>query len=210
MVGQKFGAWTVKAEGKRRTHVLCECECGTMREVDKYSLSSGRSISCHCRQTVHGHAGRGTRTKTYVAWQAIVARCTNPKHPRYARYGGRGIRLHPAWEDFNRFLEDVGEIPQGLSIDRIDNDGNYEPGNIRFSTVAEQNTNYSRTRYFTYQNKTMPVVMWAKEYGVPYYLAYDAVKYGRDFEKVVARYRYNHDQRVSVLEQYAPDSVQVV
>lgn len=93
------------------------------------------------RPSVHGHTGGGRRTPTYLSWQSMRCRCINPSHPRYRYYGGRGITIAPAWVDFAVFLRDMGERPPGTTLDRIDNDGNYEPGNCRWATPAQQAAN---------------------------------------------------------------------
>ena len=85
----------------------------------------------------HGLSG----TRAYSTWRTMVYRCTSPKSPNYAYYGGRGIRVCDRWQTFENFYADMGERPEGLSIDRIDNDGNYEPGNCRWATRNRQQRN---------------------------------------------------------------------
>lgn len=92
----------------------------------------------------HGHATEGTQSPTYLSWKNMRQRCLNPNHPRFADYGGRGIEIDPEWDRFTRFLEDVGERPEGMTLDRIDNDGNYEKDNMRWATPTEQNNNKRR------------------------------------------------------------------
>lgn len=87
-----------------------------------------------------------TRTPTYQAWRNMRQRCLNPNHPHWASYGGRGIAVCDRWSSFERFLADMGARPEGLTLDRIDNDGNYEPGNCRWATKAAQQQNTRRTK----------------------------------------------------------------
>jgi hypothetical protein len=154
MLGLTFGRLTVveRAENYRRlAQWLCECECGGSAVVRGSSLRSGQTRSCGClalehtrsiqREPTHGHTRGGLKHPLYAAWAAMRQRCQNPAHHGYANYGGRGITVCERWRDFGAFLADMGERPEGLTLDRIDNDGNYEPGNCRWATALEQRHN---------------------------------------------------------------------
>jgi len=146
--GEAFGRWTVLHEiargagGERR--LLCRCECGRRKPVYLHNLRSGISTGCQgcvARRTFTTHGE--SRSVEYKTWRAMKARCHPTKgHPRY---GPRGIRVCARWlgdGGFERFLADVGRRPSGKhSIGRIDNDGHYEPGNVRWETAAQQNRN---------------------------------------------------------------------
>lgn len=139
-----FGAAPPGPSGKRR--LWCECACGTLKPVNASDLARGRVRSCGClrkrvaaaKATRHGRAN----TPEYGVWKQVLQRCNNPKHKDYADYGGRGISVCPAWRDFARFIEDMGERPRpGLTIERTDNAKGYEPGNCVWAPWSAQARN---------------------------------------------------------------------
>jgi hypothetical protein len=178
MVGKKFGRMTVlglapKPKPSSQTVWRCRCDCGKEVIVLGSSLRSGRTKSCGClridklvaRVKTHG-ATSGQKTREYRAWRAMKTRCTCPSQRLWHRYGGRGIKISPEWEhSFEQFLSDMGNCPPGCSLDRIDNDGNYEKSNCKWSSHEEQCAHTSQTVLLTYNGKTQPAPVWAKELG---------------------------------------------
>lgn len=162
-IGEVFTRWTVIADvsipGERRRY-LCRCECGKERDVDGSSLRIGASHSCGCltaeavivRRTTHGDTSRAGGKKLppeYIAWTSMKNRCTNENCAHYGDYGGRGIEVCGQWmQSYEAFLAHVGRRPgPDYSLDRYpDNDGNYEPGNVRWATRPQQRANRRRMK----------------------------------------------------------------
>lgn len=152
MIGKKYGEWLVisvgELDGKSR-RLLCRCKCGKERLISASDLNLGRSTICHmCNVTKHGYE----KTSTYNTWRCMKARCENKKHENYLHYGARGITVCERWHNFINFLEDMGEKPTGYQIDRINNNGNYEPGNCKWVTPKE-NSNNRRKRPVLWNKK---------------------------------------------------------
>lgn len=149
LTGQRFGAWTVVRFGAQRptgqTTWLCRCDCGVEREVVAQTLRMGLTSSCGCMKgaaiakakRTHG----GSYKASYAVWKDMIRRCTVKSAPNYKNYGGRGIQVCERWQDYLNFVADMGEPPKGLSIERKDNDGNYEKDNCIWATRTEQNSN---------------------------------------------------------------------
>ena len=155
LTGQRFERLLVleRGENNARGHSrwVCRCDCGRTKLVWATDLRGGRSRSCGCLRvelvrasyTTHGHTWAGGETAEYRAWAHMRDRCYNPRRKDYRHYGGRGITVCPRWrESFQAFFDDMGPKPSpDLTLDRKDNDGNYEPGNVRWATRSQQNSN---------------------------------------------------------------------
>lgn len=148
LTGQRFGRLTVRSRTRIgvATAYVCDCACGKTTTVRSQSLRLGDTTSCGCaradkmraEKTKHGQYG----SPTYNSWRAMLARCYDSKHQQFKDYGGRGISVCQRWAgSYADFAADMGERPPKTSIDRIDPDGNYEPGNCRWATPTEQNRN---------------------------------------------------------------------
>lgn len=147
-IGERYGDLLVVAEAghapRSRRLVACRCECGEETIVRVDMIRSGHTSSCGCgsRETRRVKTHGMTESPEYLSWKGMIQRCTNPKHTSYEYYGARGITICQRWRDsFEAFLVDMGSRPEGKTLDRIDNDGNYEPGNCRWATASEQNSN---------------------------------------------------------------------
>lgn len=145
--GQRFGSLVVteREETDRNNNARwrCRCDCGSETVVYLNALRQGRVKSCGCAprgmKPRHGHTVGRKRSPTYESWRSMHTRCLNPSHIAFAYYGGRGITICEEWlHDFGAFLADMGERPEGTTLDRIDPDGNYEPDNCRWATPKVQ------------------------------------------------------------------------
>lgn len=119
-------------------------------------------------KTKHGHTGRGARSIEYSTWARMIQRCTNPRAADYPRYGARGITVHPEWvRDFSAFYHHIGPRPSDKhSIDRIDGSKGYEPGNVRWATITEQNQNRRNVRRIFYNGKNLTLKEYCAEVGI--------------------------------------------
>lgn len=161
-LGRPFHVLT--KSGTRRLWAVFQCECGVVCAASMSNVRGGATTSCGCydreRRRKHGYAD----TRVYRVWRSMLSRCYG-KHPGFSNYGGRGIVVCERWRTFENFLADMGEPPDGLSLDRINNDGNYEPGNCRWATQEEQHNNRRTTKRLTIDGETLSLMEWCKRPG---------------------------------------------
>jgi hypothetical protein len=154
----------------------CICSCGTETTVIAAALRSRAISSCGCAsvdtRTVHGY-GRRVKSAEYRIWVGMTKRCNNPNAKKFKDYGGRGIKVCERWRDFRNFLADMGLRPStDYSLDRYpDNNGNYEPGNVRWATRQQQGRNTRSNRIVVFQGERMSVIEAAERSGVRYFTA---------------------------------------
>ena len=199
VTGQKFGRLTVlhrdRESKKRGIRYICQCECGTIKSVFGESLRRGATKSCGCLNSETA-SRRNRETKVthgqsygpeYQAWRSMISRCRNPSHQSYSRYGARGIVVCEEWQsNFQKFFDHVGKRPSPQhSIDRIDNAGNYEPGNVHWATAKEQGRNRSDNRMLEFMGETRSVAEWAERFGLPYRVLYSRIWWGWEIERAL-------------------------
>lgn len=166
LTGEKFGRLTVRCQlqnEKGRVTWYCTCSCGGFKIIDSKALRTGKTASCGCLRSTHGLSGSHP---LYSMWLNMRDRCNNPANKHYRHYGGKGVRVCARWDDFTLFVADMGERSPGTSIDRKNNDGNYEPSNCRWATTHEQAEHTSRSRLLTAAGRTMIMSAWARELGI--------------------------------------------
>lgn len=180
--GHRFGRLIVVGRSERPVHlhsknsyVLCKCDCGNELVVQYGALGAGNTKSCGClqretasRQGKISNTSHGlSKTPTYHAWLTMRQRCENPRTKSYKNYGARGISVCERWQDFTNFIADMGEKPTPKhTVERKNNNGNYEPSNCKWATRKEQRNNTRTNRFvkFNGQNKTLP--QWSETLGI--------------------------------------------
>lgn len=211
--GMRFGYLVVMSEvpahvhpnGKTHRRFLCRCDCGIEKEFLLYSMVSGNTTSCGCSriskkaQTLkrpyikHGYHG----TRIYHAWHNMWRRCTESTNDRFANYGGRGITVCDRWQKFENFLADMGEPPPGKTLDRRDNDGNYEPSNCQWATADEQRNNKQGSHHIEIDGITKSITKWIDVLGLGKTTIYRRIKQGADPKTAIVEDRRLKEARAA-------------
>ena len=173
MIGQTFGYLTVieRLNRDKKLGMLfrCRCECGNERTVPHSNLLTGNTRSCGClKLRANGLPFRGaSRLRAFQTWKHMRERCEDPANKSYPRYGGRGIKVCDGWLRFENFFADMGERPPGLTLERVDNERDYEPSNCIWADMRRQQNNRSNNRLITYRGEARTIAQWARELNMP-------------------------------------------
>lgn len=173
--GDKFNYLTVISECKKRNHgnvvTLCKCDCGKIKKIQNRLLVNGITISCGCQRSIrlanrlktHGLS----KTETYLSWQSMKNRCYNKNNSEYKNYGERGIKVCDSWiKSFDNFINDMGIKPKKYTLERIDNDKDYNINNCKWETFKNQQRNKRTNHKLTFNDLTMTIVEWGEYLGI--------------------------------------------
>lgn len=196
ITGQRFGRLIVlQLQEIRQLSVharaafwLCQCDCGHTKIILGQNLRNGKTRSCGCLQPeiVSGRYKKFTKHPLWAIWTNMLQRCKSVNHPSYHNYGGRGIFVVDAWQSFEQFIQDVGDRPTSQhTLDRIDNNGPYGPGNTRWATRAEQRRNARHAHLITFLDQTLCVTDWSKVTGIPRPTLSDRLRRGWSDERTL-------------------------
>lgn len=192
LTGKKFGRLTILkrfwVKDKQSMYCQCECDCGKIIKIRSNDVVYGKTKSCGCfrseyvtkKNFKHGHTylknGKTFQSGIYQVWAGMIQRCTNKKSHAYKYYGARGITVCKRWTKFKCFLEDMGERPDGMTIERKNNNGDYEPGNCCWATDAEQNRNQRKNIIIEFDGKNMCLSELSRTVGINMYTLWDRVR----------------------------------
>lgn len=209
IIGNRYGklvAVSIEKQGKK-TFIKCICDCGNSHLIFPYMLANNTVKSCGCSRAdaikKYNQSGKRSRGNyqdgksmhpLYGTWRQMIARCENPKLIYYSRYGGRGIEVCDEWHDFWNFVkwsDSIGGRPKGYTLDRIDNDGNYEPSNCRWASLNEQSSNKSSNIFLEYNGKNQTMMQWSKEIGINFRTLNNRINRGWSIERALTE-KSNH------------------
>lgn len=194
LTGQKFNRLTVLGfAGILNRQWFCKCECGNVTKVQSGSLKNGNTTSCGCLhkervkevRTKHGHSAHSQESRTYNTWKTMLKRCQNPNYKDFNNYGGRGIIVCERWQSFENFLADMGERPEGKTLDRKENDKGYYPENCKWADWFEQANNRRNNHFLTHNGKTQTLAQWTKELGFKRTTIITRLRHGWSIERTL-------------------------
>lgn len=203
IAGQRFGRLVVLGrEGRDKRNQAtwrCQCDCGGTLIANTRALRSGNTRSCGClhkeitraRLLTHGEGRTWAITPEYRSWRSMITRCYNSNLPSYKNYGARGISVCGRWRNsYEAFLQDMGRRPTlKHTLDRIDNDGNYEPSNCRWATRTGQVRNRRDTRRVVVNGISLSLAQACEERGLPYDTVHDRLERGWSVERALLAWR---------------------
>lgn len=207
LTGRVFGRLTVISY-QPSTRWVCRCECGNITVAMTSTLNNGLKRSCGClvidtlrkNATKHGGAS-GRKSPTWKTWYEMIRRCRSKTRKCYKHYGGRGIKVCDRWKDYGNFKDDMGEKPIGMTLGRIDNNGDYEPTNCRWETIDEQSNNKRTSRFLEIDGERRTISQWARAYGLDPQVAFSRLQQGWDTMRAVTT-PLNHSLSVAMRESY--------
>ena len=169
LIGERFNRLTVMKHTfiNNKTHWVCECSCGVEKTVSTYDLRSGSVQSCGCLHKDIVTTHNKSNSRSYNAWASMKKRCNNPSHKSWDSYGGRGIVVCDRWlESFENFYADMGEPPEGMSLERKNNDLGYSPDNCKWATLVEQQNNRRVNVFIEFEGEHLTVAQLARKYSI--------------------------------------------
>jgi hypothetical protein len=186
ITGQRFNHW-VAVRYVRYGYFEFRCDCGVTAIRQSSGIKLGLSLMCHRCSSI-GHTKHGKEgTRVYGIWAHMKRRCLNPKAAMYINYGARGIKVCERWLDFVNFYADMGDPPEGRSLGRIDNDGDYCPENCRWETQKQQVRNRRNTVFVVFEGSKLALNDLADEHNIPFVLVRNRLKVGWPIEKALSK-----------------------
>jgi len=191
ITGEIYGELTVIESISKhgKTKLRCQCSCGTTTLVSIGHLRNGHTTSCGCKR---GEKHGMSNTSLYTCYRTQMERCHNPNNRNHKNYGGRGITMHKPWRDsfieYEKYVtRELGEKPKDYTMDRIDNNGNYEPGNIQWATMKQQCNNKRNTTMIEFNGITKPISEWAEQFNINYSTLRSRLRSNWNIEQALTR-----------------------